>query len=133
MALVEKTNNPLNIRYSERNKWVGQTSQLKGFCVFKSMEYGYRASYLLICKYITGGFDTIEKIITRWAPPCENNTVSYIDFVEKQTDIPKNKTINCNSLEDYWTVLIIIAAMARMETGLKPQPQDINKMLGKVM
>lgn len=133
MKLIERTNNPLNIRFSSSNYWRGQTANIKGFCAFKSMDYGYRAAYLLLCNYIRNGHNTIESIINRWAPPSENNTENYIKFVEEETMIDKHKTLGYESLYDYWTIILIICAMARMETGLSPQPQDINVSLGKVL
>jgi len=37
------------------------------------------------------GCNTIEKIVTRWAPPNENNTVGYIANVEKWSGVIPNK------------------------------------------
>lgn len=133
MALIEKTNNPLNIRFSERNHWKGQMSSYKGFCVFKDREHGYRAAYLLLQTYIRNGYDTIREIITRWAPPSENNTAAYIDFVAEETFISPDTKLDCRTVHDYWSLIIIICAMARMETGLTPQPQEINVSLGKTL
>ena len=69
MTLYEKTNNPLNIRFNKDNNWKGQTTTLRGFVVFKTPEYGYRAAYVLLCNYIRKGYNTPRKIITRWAHP----------------------------------------------------------------
>lgn len=76
-----RNNNPLNIRFSSRSNWIGQTGDNKGFCVFDSLEHGFRAAFKLLTNYIKSGYDTVPKIISRWAPQSENNTTAYIDFV----------------------------------------------------
>lgn len=75
-------NNPLNIRYNQRNNWQGQLRPVKGFCTFKSLYYGFRAAYRLLERYELFGVITVRGIITRWAPPCDdNNTDAYIAYV----------------------------------------------------
>lgn len=82
MTLGWRNNNPLNIRYSPRNKWQGQNGQNKGFCVFMDLKYGFRAAFLLLFKYyITYGCRSVKDFITRFAPPSENNTSAYVTFV----------------------------------------------------
>ena len=60
--------------------------------------YTYKKKYNL---------DTIEKVIYRWAPPVENDTESYVEYVARHCDICRSKTI-----VDYPQVA---AAMARLE------------------
>ena len=88
-----RNNNPLNIR--KGNNWKGERPNQKdrAFEEFVSMEYGIRAGFIILRKYITGyngltnKFNTIEQIIRRWAPPTENATQKYIDFVAKDMGI----------------------------------------------
>lgn len=81
-TLGVRYNNPCNIRYSKLNTWKGQLGQSKGFCKFSSMDYGVRAVLAILRSYrFHYGLDTIRKIITRFAPPSENDTESYISFV----------------------------------------------------
>lgn len=88
-----RNNNPLNIR--KGNTWKGERPVQKdrAFEEFVSMEYGIRAGFIILRKYITGyggltaKFNTIEKIIRRWAPPSENATQKYIDFVSQDMGI----------------------------------------------
>jgi len=79
-----KNNNPLNIRFSESNKWQGQVAENKGFCVFSTPEWGWRAAMKLANSHIRRGHNTIEKLITKWAPPSENDTAAYVRFVQKK-------------------------------------------------
>lgn len=125
-SLGIRNNNPLNIRYNPRNNWVGQVGENKGFCVFSSMAYGFRASYKLITSYISKGYNTIEKIVTRWAPPTENDTEAYIRYISYETIIDRNHVLTDCNIHDYWTKLIILRAMARMESGLDIDEQTIN-------
>lgn len=88
-----RNNNPLNIR--KGNNWKGErpVQKDKAFEEFVSMEYGIRAGFIILRKYITGyngittKFNTIELIVRRWAPPTENATQKYIDFVAKDMGI----------------------------------------------
>lgn len=106
-------NNPLNIRYSETNHWIGQTAPRKGFCQFETVEYGVRAAYRLIQKYIRSGHSTIRDIVRRWAPPEENNTGAYIRFVAERTGIASNLRIMD---WDHESLKRIVTAMAWYES-----------------
>lgn len=123
MVLASYTNNPLNIRYSEYNKWRGQKGQYKGFCRFTNDKYGYRAAFILLRNYIRKGYNTIDKIIYRFAPPSENDTYSYVRFIndkmlsecptlEKSSIIPKIETIE--------QLIYLVHFMALFESGDNP-------------
>lgn len=121
-----KNCNPLNIRYSSRNNWRGQVGEHKGFCVFAHESWGFRAAYKLITNYISQGYNTIEKIVSRWAPPTENDTEAYIKYVAYETIIDRDQILTDCNIHDYWTKLMIIRAMARMESFREIDEQQIN-------
>lgn len=77
-----RNNNPFNIKRSSHN-WIGKlnTPTDRTFEQFKTLEYGLRAGMKLLLTYISRGYDTPVKIISRFAPTTENNTKNYIDFV----------------------------------------------------
>lgn len=125
-TLADINNNPLNIRYNPANRWQGQTGENKGFCVFKSKAYGFRAGYRLLVNYLKNGHDTIEKIVGRFAPSHENNTENYIRFVEDDCIIDRKQNLGYESIHDYWTLIMILRAMARMESGTFYDEQQIN-------
>lgn len=77
-----KYNNPCNIRWSAANTWLGQVGKHNGFCKFVSPYYGYRA-FLILCRnyYRKYNIRTIQDFVQRYAPPSENNTSAYCDFV----------------------------------------------------
>ena len=79
-----RNNNPLNIRIG--NSWRGEVENPtdKDFEQFQTMFWGLRAGFVLLRRYITRyQLNTIEKIISRWAPNNENNTEQYIRLVCK--------------------------------------------------
>lgn len=75
-------NNPFNIRYNSRNKWLGQSGNTRGFCDFISFEYGVRSACVLIMRsYRMKNVVTIYDIVNRFAPNSENDTAKYIMFL----------------------------------------------------
>ena len=78
------------------------------------MPYGYRAAFVTLGTYLSRGWNTIEKIITKWAPPTENNTESYIVHVERWSGVPRNKELTARDGSDY---ILIVAAMSFVENG----------------
>ena len=115
-----RNNNPLNIR--KGSKWKGErtTQTDPAFEEFISMEYGVRAGFIILRKYMSGynglteKFNTIEKIIKRWAPPSENNSRAYIEAVSKWTGIPSTQRL-AFSQRNY--MVAIVDAMIKVECG----------------
>ena len=117
-----RNNNPLNIRHSV-DVFQGEIKgEDKSFKTFSSMLYGYRAAFVTLATYLSRGWNTIEKIITRWAPPSENDTGRYIANVEKWSGVPHNKELTAADGADY---IMIVAAMSFMENG---QNADISQV-----
>ena len=109
-----RNNNPLNIRHNV-DIFQGETKgNDKSFKTFSSMAYGYRAAFVTLATYISRGWNTIEKIVARWAPPNENDTEKYIVNVEKWSGVPKDKVLTVVSGADY---IMIVAAMSFVENG----------------
>lgn len=123
----QRGNNPLNIRAS-RDKWKGEKGlQIAGkngkFVVFENLKCGTRSAFRIIKNYIKSGNNTINKIITKWAPSSDgNNTSNYINMVAKNTQIPKDKVIEAN---DFETLKKIVAEMAIIETGIILKNDDL--------
>lgn len=115
-----RNNNPLNIR--KGNNWKGERPNQsdKAFEEFTSMTYGIRAGFIIIRKYMSGynglteKFNTIEKIIRRWAPPTENATQKYIDQVAKESGISPRLKL---SFADKKSMCAIVSAMIHVECG----------------
>lgn len=92
-----RNNNPGNLRSSNIN-WKGSIGANNGFVVFENMAYGIRAAATVLINNISSmGNDTITKLITKYAPPSENNTDAYIAAVSSQTGIDPNATLDTTS------------------------------------
>lgn len=80
--MMRYNNNPANIRFSKRNKWVGLQGCDNGFCKFIDITFGIRALIVILRRYIkVYKCNDVQKIIERFAPPSENNTRAYVRFV----------------------------------------------------
>ena len=114
-----RNNNPLNIRRSG-DKWQGlqDLQEDREFFQFSEMKYGWRAAFRLLCHTYYGKYKlrTIRDIISRWAPPKENNTPAYIRHVSDYTGIwPDRELGDPKTHPVQW--LMIGFAMAVMENG----------------
>ena len=106
---------PFNIR-STSKLWLGQIGSYKGFAKFEDYDMGIRAGMKLIANYIRlYDRDSVTKIIMPYAPPSENNTQSYIDYVEKACDHYGVSTQNISVGSD--SFFVVLRAMAIFESG----------------
>ena len=91
-----RNNNPLNIRRSG-DKWQGLKTlqEDREFFQFETIELGWRAAFVILCKTYYGKYKlrTIRGIVTRWAPPKENNTPAYIRHVSDYTGIGPDRDL----------------------------------------
>lgn len=115
-----RNNNPLNIRKGSNWKGERPIQTDKAFEEFTSMEYGIRAGFKLMCNHINGfggkrpKANTIAKLIRVWAPPVENKTNKYIDFVAEHAGIGATDLIDVRNVE---LMVRIARAMAYYECG----------------
>lgn len=114
-----RNNNPGNIRVS-KDQWEGMTGDDGAFVTFDSPESGVRALGKNLLSYGRQGYDSIEKIINRWAPPNENDTQAYIDSVVAATGIPATQSLD---LSDPDTLSSLAQAISFHETGSRYDPE----------
>ena len=115
-----RNNNPLNIRKGSKWKGLSPVQSDKSFCVFTSVRYGIRAAiFILFVHYKKYGLHTIYDIISRWAPPVENDTMNYCKLVAQQMNIPEKyiATLDLNLLNDYSRLYDLVCAMIYVENG----------------
>lgn len=114
MARGVRNNNPLNIRYNQRNCWVGQTGTDGQFCKFSSPKYGIRAAVKILQKYAGNDLKaSILEIINKWAPRSDgNNTEAYIATVCNDMGMHPADTID---VRDSSTVVRLLYSMAKVE------------------
>lgn len=110
-----KNNNPGNIKVGGEH-WDGVVGRDGNFLRFKSMEYGVRAISKLLSTYFNKyKLNTVEQIITKYAPRRDNNpTEKYISDVCEYMGVQRKQPINLN---DEHTMLDMLNAIIRMETG----------------
>lgn len=118
-----RNNNPLNIRIG--NTWLGERANPTDPCFeeFVTIEYGLRAAFIILRRYIRRYHkNTVPLIVSTWAPANENNTQRYIDIVCDKMGIGPDTTID---YEDSTTMCRLVAAMAFVECG---QPIDFKRV-----
>ena len=151
MSLGERNNNPLNIRKVKGQKWKGEASPQPSpvgegalpqggsdnvssplgevgrgaagpFVRFSSLSYGLRAAFCILRTYRDKyKLVCIEDIITRWAPPTENDTRKYICDCCKLTGFGGKERLT----ENNWPRLV--GAMARLESGMNLTEEQIQQ------
>lgn len=118
-----RNNNPLNIRIG--NTWLGEVANPTDneFEQFVHVSFGLRAGFILLKRYINRyRLNTIEKIISRWAPSNENNTHTYIDRVAKSMNIDPDTPL---LYEDKNTICTLVYEMVYVENGQHIQMAEI--------
>lgn len=126
MTRGERNNNPGNIDFNPKNKWKGQVgiedapaSGKARFAKFDSPENGIRALAVLLLNYQRKGFNTISKIVSRYAPAHENKTDKYAENVSRWTGIPEDKVLTDDDL------VPLVTAIIRQESGFIPYHSSI--------
>lgn len=120
-----RNNNPLNIRIG--NTWLGEVDHPTEtqFEQFVSMEFGLRAAFLILRRYIRRyHLNTVQLIVSRWAPETENKTQSYINTVANKINIDPTAQI---AYEDKETMIKLVAAMCSVENGQEVSLDKIAK------
>lgn len=119
-----RNNNAGNIRWG--CNWQGLKKngreQDKDFCVFVAPEYGIRAMARILLNYSSVyKINTVGGIIHRWAPPSENDTVSYIKHVSQSLKVDADETIN---VRDTNVMLKLVKAIIKHENGKQPYDDE---------
>ncbi len=122
-----RNNNPGNIRQNSDN-FLGEIkpSTDPAFKQFESIEYGYRAIFVTLNTYQKKyGLPTIRAMISRWAPPKDNNdTEAYIRAVSSESGVPENSHITSTNKD---VMIPIVAAMSRVENGVAANISEVQR------
>jgi len=116
-----RNNNPGNIRKST-TKWQGEIAGTDpAFERFSAPVWGIRALAVILLNYERQhGLHTIRDIVTRWAPPDENDTDAYVRFVSARSGIdPDTKIKVPDHLES------LLPAFIAQENGQQPYATDL--------
>lgn len=120
-----RNNNPLNIRIG--NVWLGEVDNPTdpAFEQFKTIEYGLRAGFIILRRYIRRyNKRTIQEIVSTWAPSNENNTKAYINSVCSTMKRDADEKLR---YEDKPTMCALVDAMIRVECGQAIDMKKIQK------
>lgn len=88
-SLAQRNNNPGNLRF------VGQAGAVQGqggFAAFPTPEAGQQALLDQINLDASRGM-TLTQFVNSYAPPSENDTSNYLNFVSSQTGIDPNSSL----------------------------------------
>ncbi len=112
-----RNNNPGNIRLSSTT-WQGQVPASQqtdtSFIQFTSPAYGIRAIAKILDSYAARGLNTVDSIISTWAPPTENDTAAYIDAVASSMGVDPGTVLSSGDQP------ALIAAIIEHENGSQP-------------
>lgn len=136
-SLTCRTNNPGALTWAPwEAKYGGQPcGERNNTACFPSLEHGLAAKIDLITgsKYLGGSNNTILSMLCNgYAPNSDgNNCGSYATFVQNQTGIPMNQTIDPKNPEQIGKIAM---AMARMENGkfVPFTPQQLENAMAMV-
>ncbi len=120
-----RNNNPGNIRQGAN--WQGLNPNGRNidsaFCVFESPVFGIRALAKVLINYKKiHGLNTVRQIVSRYAPPNENQTAAYIQTVAKQLEVYPDTKID---IEERGVLTVFIKAVIRMENGIQPYSDEV--------
>lgn len=107
--------NPGNIRHGSDWQGMRPVQTDPAFVQFLAPEWGIRALVRVLRTYEGRGLHSVRQIISRWAPPTENDTEAYITAVANEIgispDVPIETRIHLPKL---------LTAIIRHENGQQP-------------
>ncbi len=121
--------NPGNIMRTKIT-WQGEIKDLSKDhrAHFKTSVLGYRAmTKTILTYYHKHHCDTVTKIITRYAPPVENPTQAYIQYVANEAGFT---TWSHLALDKEVVLFALVKSMAKFEQGMYFHDTDETIMLG---
>ena len=114
-----RNNNPGNIRRNG-DPWQGLAERQGDveFFTFTSAIYGIRAlARTLITYQDKHGLHTIRQIISRWAPPVENNTNAYVRSVSADAGLDEDQSLDLHRFDHLFP---LTKAIIHHENGQQP-------------
>lgn len=122
-----RNNNPGNIDYSPNTKWRGQLGIEDGpgarFVKFQNPIYGIRAIVkVLLTYYNKHKLTTIAGMISRWAPPTENSTATYINQVAAACGVAPTARF---PIGDAGALAKLVQAIIQHENGTEPYGYEL--------
>lgn len=110
-----RNNNPGNLSKGSKKIWNGEVwpSTDPRFAQFMTMAYGVRALLIDLTNKHKSGLRTPRAIIFKYAPPTENYSTVYANFVADALGIPATQSFNMTKSN----LIKFAKAVARFENG----------------
>jgi hypothetical protein len=115
-----RNNNPFNVEGA--SPWLGKTGMDGPYVVFADAYSGMRAGFRDIYTKWSHGLTTTTAIITKFAPPFENNTAAYITAVCAELGVKPDDQLDFNNPAQF---MKFGRAIMRHEVGAVPYPLEI--------
>lgn len=112
-----RNNNPGNIRIGDKWQGLAPNQTDPDFCVFVAPVWGIRAIAKILIGYDKRGWNTVKKIISRWAPASENNTKAYIAAVAQAVGVEPDEVLDVDATH---VMLPLVKAIISHENGQCP-------------
>ncbi len=132
MTRGERNNNPGNIDFNPRIPWQGQigleivpatSTDTPRFIRFDGVLNGIRAIARILLHYQVEGYNTLGKIIARWAPEGDGNDAgAYIADIARRTGFPVDAVLD---LSDPQTLADLTREIIRHENGEMIYSDDV--------
>ena len=130
-TLGQRINNPFNVRSSKSNDWQGSDASLRegGYEGFINPDYGIRAADRVLENYgKNSNIETLRGALNRYAPPSENPTESYVDYISDKTGIDPDEKID---LSDPSLRATLLSPMAQFESRSTFSPDQISAAISR--
>ena len=112
-----RNNNPGNIEFRPTNAWRGQTGSDGRFATFATPEAGIRALAIDVGTKYSRGLNSVQAIISAYAPPSENDTTAYVARIARQLGVAPTARIDVN---DPRIRAALVSAIISHENGMQP-------------
>lgn len=112
-----RNNNPGNLNYVGQAGAIREAGPNGRFAVFQTAEEGLQALAHQLRLYAQRGINSVRAIISKFAPPSENNTQAYINSVSKGLGVDANASLDLN---DPRVVQGLMNAIIHVENGKNP-------------
>lgn len=113
LSRAERNNNPGNLEFRGQRGATREDGEGR-FAKFGSTEEGVAALARQLQLYGSRGIDTIEEIISKYAPASENNTSAYINAMVNRLKVSANQQLDLN---DPQVLSGLIQGISRHEAG----------------
>lgn len=123
----ERNNNPGNLNYVGQ---AGASLERPGgrFAKFETAYDGLRAMARQLTLYAQRGINTVQGIISTWAPSSENNTGAYVNAIASKLGINPNAALN---LQNPQVLSQLMDGIIRHENGRNIYPSElVNRAAG---